>query len=190
MKLERKINNLITLFNKKQYDKVIFETESNFDDKEINSQVLLILGLARFKSRNRKFNDVLLAIQNFKKGYILEKKSNTINQADILLRYDNGISSICQSSWYSPAKVRDVEIMTSSKIIKASYLDSSIRILEFDNKEYSYIVEKEDALNLEVINFLECISSGTKPKVSFEDAFRAVEIAKRAEQIILDDARN
>ena len=47
MKLERKINNLITLFNKKQYDKVIFETESNFDDKEINSQVLLILGLAR-----------------------------------------------------------------------------------------------------------------------------------------------
>ena len=75
MKLERKINNLITLFNKKQYDKVIFETESNFDDKEINSQVLLILGLARFKSRNRKFNDVLLAIQNFKKGYILEKKA-------------------------------------------------------------------------------------------------------------------
>ena len=41
MKLERKINNLITLFNRKQYDKVIFETESNFDDKEINSQVLL-----------------------------------------------------------------------------------------------------------------------------------------------------
>ena len=75
MKLERKINNLITLFNKKQYDKVIFETESNFDDKEINSQVLLILGLARIKSRNRNFNDVLLAIQNFKKGYILEKKS-------------------------------------------------------------------------------------------------------------------
>ena len=75
MKLERKINNLITLFNKKQYDKVIFETESNFDDKEINSQVLLILGLARIKSRNRNFSDVLLAIQNFKKGYILEKKS-------------------------------------------------------------------------------------------------------------------
>ena len=75
MKLERKINNLITLFNKKQYDKIIFETESNFDDKEINSQVLLILGLARIKSRNRNFNDVLLAIQNFKKGYILEKKS-------------------------------------------------------------------------------------------------------------------
>ena len=75
MKLERKINDLITLFNNKLYDKLIFETESNFDDKEINSQVLLILGLARMKSRNRNFKDILLAVQNFKQGYILEKKS-------------------------------------------------------------------------------------------------------------------
>tara|TARA_B100000963_G_scaffold98486_1_gene85058 strand:- start:234 stop:1919 length:1686 start_codon:yes stop_codon:yes gene_type:complete len=75
MKFERKINDLITLFNNKKYDKLIFETESNFDEKEINSQVLLILGLARMKSPNSNFKDVLLAIQNFKKGYILEKKS-------------------------------------------------------------------------------------------------------------------
>ncbi len=75
MKLESKINNLITLFNNKQYDKLIFETESNFEDKEINSQVLLILGLARMKSRNRDYKDVLLSIQSFKKGYVLEKKS-------------------------------------------------------------------------------------------------------------------
>ena len=75
MELERKINNLITLFNNKQYDKLIFETESNFEEKEINSQVLLILGLARMKSRNRDYKDVLLSIQSFKKGYILEKKS-------------------------------------------------------------------------------------------------------------------
>ena len=75
MKIERKINDLITLFNNKLYDKLIFYTESNFDDKEINSQVLLILGLARMKSRNRNFKDILLAVQNFKQGYILEKKS-------------------------------------------------------------------------------------------------------------------
>ena len=90
MKLERKINNLITLFNKKQYDKVIFETESNFDDKEINSQVLLILGLARIKSRNRNFNDILLAIQSFKKGYILDKKSKI--GLECLIYYLYGVS--------------------------------------------------------------------------------------------------
>ncbi len=75
MKLEKKINDLITLFNNKQYDKLIFETESNFEEKEINSQVWLIIGLARMRSRGRSLKDVLLAIQNFKKGYIVDKKS-------------------------------------------------------------------------------------------------------------------
>ena len=75
MKLERKINDLITLLNSKQYGKLIFEIESNFSDKEINSQVLVILGLARMKSHDRNFKDVLLALQNFRKGYILDKKS-------------------------------------------------------------------------------------------------------------------
>ena len=77
MELERKINDLITLFNNNQYGKLIFEIESNFDEKEINSQILLILGLARMRSRVSNFNDSLLALQNFKKGYILDKKSKT-----------------------------------------------------------------------------------------------------------------
>jgi len=77
MELERKINDLITLFNNNQYGKLIFEIESNFDEKEINSQILLILGLARMRSRVGNFNDSLLALQNFKKGYILDKKSKT-----------------------------------------------------------------------------------------------------------------
>ena len=75
MTIERKINDLIPLFNSKQYGKLIFEIESNFDEKEINSQVLLILGLARMRSLGRKLKDILLAAQNFKQGYILDKKS-------------------------------------------------------------------------------------------------------------------
>jgi len=75
MTIERKINDLIPLFNSKQYGRLIFEIESNFDDKETNSQVLLILGLARMRSLGRKLKDILLAAQNFKQGYILDKKS-------------------------------------------------------------------------------------------------------------------
>ena len=90
MEFERKINDLITLFNNQKYDKLIFETKSNFDEKEINSQVLLILGLARMKSPNSNFNDVLLAIQNFKKGYFLEKKSKI--GLECLVYYLYGIS--------------------------------------------------------------------------------------------------
>ena len=75
MTIEKKISDLIALFNNKQNERLIFEIENNFEDKEINSQVLLILGLARMRSRGRNFKDLLLAIQNFKKGYILDKTS-------------------------------------------------------------------------------------------------------------------
>ena len=75
MTFEKKINDLIPLFNNKQYGKLIFEIESNFDEKEMNSQVLLILGLARMRSLGRKLKDILLAAQNFKQGYTLDKKS-------------------------------------------------------------------------------------------------------------------
>ena len=75
MTIKKKISELIPLFNNKQYERLIFEIENNFEDKEINSQVLLILGLARMRSLGRSLKDVLLAAQNFKKGYILDKKS-------------------------------------------------------------------------------------------------------------------
>ena len=75
MTLEKKINDLILLFNNKQYKQLIYKVESSFKKKEINSQVLLILGLARMKSKNGNLADVSLAIQNFKKGYIIDKKS-------------------------------------------------------------------------------------------------------------------
>ena len=75
MTIEKKISDLIPLFNNKQFERLIFEIESNFDDKDINSKVLLILGLARMSLRGRSHKDVLLATQNFKDGYILDKKS-------------------------------------------------------------------------------------------------------------------
>ena len=37
MTIERKINDLISLFNNKQYERLIFEIENNFEEKEINS---------------------------------------------------------------------------------------------------------------------------------------------------------
>ena len=75
MTLEKKINDLILLFNNKQYKQLIYKVESSFEKNEINSQVLLILGLARMKSKNGNLADISLAIQNFKKGYIIDKKS-------------------------------------------------------------------------------------------------------------------
>tara|TARA_B100000886_G_scaffold331081_1_gene282234 strand:+ start:281 stop:1969 length:1689 start_codon:yes stop_codon:yes gene_type:complete len=108
MKLERNINDLITLLNSKQYGKLIFEIESNFSDKEINSQVLLILGLARMKSHDRNSKNVLLALQNFRKGYILDKKSKI--GLDCLIYYLYGIcEKVEQDNTLSPDDYEEVK---------------------------------------------------------------------------------
>ena len=124
MKFERKINDLITLLNNKQYGKLIFEIESNFDDKEINSQVLLILGLARMKSRDRNFNEVLLALQNFKKGYILDKKSKI--GLDCLIYYLYGVSEkVEKDNTLSPDEYEE---------LKKFFLESHILYFKSFNK--------------------------------------------------------
>tara|TARA_X000000950_G_scaffold144954_1_gene179282 strand:- start:3167 stop:4855 length:1689 start_codon:yes stop_codon:yes gene_type:complete len=108
MTIERKINDLIILFNKKQYGRLIFEIESNFDDKEINNQVLLILGLARMRSQGRNFKDFLLAIQNFKKGYIFDKKSKI--GLECLIYYLYGVSErVEKDNTLSPDEYEEIK---------------------------------------------------------------------------------
>ena len=125
MKLERKINDLITLLNSKQYGKLIFEIESNFSDKEINSQVLLILGLARMKSSDRNSKDVLLALQNFRKGYILDKKSKI--GLDCLTYYLYGIcEKVEQDNTLPPDKYEEIK----------KFFYEAKSILNYDEKLY------------------------------------------------------
>ena len=117
MKLERKINDLKILFNNKQYGKLIFEIDSNFKDYEINNEVLLILGLARMKSPSRNFKDFLLALENFKKGYILDKKSKI--GLECLRYYFYGVSQkIEQENALSPGEYDEIK----SFFLEAIYL--------------------------------------------------------------------
>tara|TARA_X000000950_G_scaffold95201_1_gene119977 strand:+ start:682 stop:2370 length:1689 start_codon:yes stop_codon:yes gene_type:complete len=125
MKLERKINDLIILLNSKQYGKLIFEIESNFSDKEINSQVLLILGLARMKSNDRNSKDVLLALQNFRKGYILDKKSKI--GLDCLTYYLYGIcEKVEQDNTLPPDEYEEIK----------KFFYEAKSILNYDEKLY------------------------------------------------------
>ena len=108
MTIEKKINDLIILFNNKQYGRLIFEIESNFDYKEINNQVLLILGLARMRSQGRNSKDVLLAIQNFKKGYIFDKKSKI--GLECLIYYLYGVSErVEKDNTLSPDEYEEIK---------------------------------------------------------------------------------
>lgn len=70
--MDQKFLKISNLFNEKKYDELIFFIQSSFQDK--SAQILNILGVSRlFNSRDPK--SLILAISDFKQGYLKEKKT-------------------------------------------------------------------------------------------------------------------
>ena len=72
----KKNPNIPELFNQKKYNELIYIIENNIDKKDINSQLLNILGVCKlFKNSNSK-NNLIEAIKVFKEAYLKESLSS------------------------------------------------------------------------------------------------------------------
>jgi len=114
----------------------------------------------------------------------------------ILLKFDNGITAICESNWLSPTKERSLKItfkkhnvfldFVSQKITVSSAKEMPNDLATMSGGQWdrqNFIVETKDvAFNLkeplkcEIIDFLEAINSKKRPLVSGEDGLEAVKI--------------
>ena len=117
--MDQKFLKISNLFNEKKYDELIFFIQSSFQDK--SAQILNILGVSRlFNSRDPK--SLILAISDFKQGYLKEKKTqfglealiNFINTAADLytlqspaedFKYDSSIYLNQTNFFYDEAKI-------------------------------------------------------------------------------------
>ena len=68
------------LFKQKKYSKVIFEITSATEEKERSAFLCNILGLSRIANNEKNKEALILAIKDFKFGYLKEK--NTIHAID------------------------------------------------------------------------------------------------------------
>ena len=62
-------------FKKKEYSKVIFEIISRTNEDERSSSLCNLLGISRISLNKKKKDQVKLAVNDFKKGYLKEKTS-------------------------------------------------------------------------------------------------------------------
>ena len=68
------------LYNKKKYSEIIFEITSKIDEKDRNAGLFVLLGISRMSINKKDKDQISLAVQDFKKGYLLEKEStNSLN---------------------------------------------------------------------------------------------------------------
>ena len=63
------------LFKQRQYSKVIFEITSKTIEQERSSSLCNLLGICRIESNRKDKDSLLLALKDFKQGYLKEKKN-------------------------------------------------------------------------------------------------------------------
>ena len=70
------------LFKQREYSKVVFEITSKTSEEERSSNLCNLLGICRIESNRKDKDSLLLALKDFKQGYLKEKK--TIHAIDCL----------------------------------------------------------------------------------------------------------
>ena len=75
------------LFKQKEYSKVVFEITSKTNEEERSSFLCNLLGLSRISNDNKNKNLLSIAINDFKLGFLKEKKYNSVNRLSGKLYY-------------------------------------------------------------------------------------------------------
>ena len=63
------------LFKQKRYSEIVFEITSKTNENERSAGLFNLLGISRITDNRKDKNIVSLAVEDFKKGYLLEKES-------------------------------------------------------------------------------------------------------------------
>lgn len=114
----------------------------------------------------------------------------------MVIRFDNGKSSVIEVNWITPMKVRKIALKCDSAFIDIDYMDQEIIVsssnfmdldkpnkfqpkIQFENKIVA--VEKSEPLLLEITDFIDSIEKSRSPIVSATDGILALRVAQAAQ---------
>ena len=120
----------------------------------------------------------------FKKICGLTSKNLTQHEdvAILLFQMANGILARVTVNWLTPFKVREINIASKKKLIKASLIDQKVIEYSKYKENDSYLVKEigvsyGEPLKLELQAFIDCVKNNTQPLISGEDGLRSLQVA-------------
>jgi UDP-N-acetylglucosamine 3-dehydrogenase len=124
-----------------------------------------------------------ITASEFKNVYCLtSRNSGAYEDAAILLgEMESGVLARITINWLTPFKVREVNIATRERFIKASLIDQ--KVTEYGKYQDNAYLVKElnvpygEPLKLELEAFISCLSNDSPPPISGREGLRALEIA-------------
>ncbi len=120
----------------------------------------------------------------FKKIYSLTSQSLAPHEdaAILLFQMENGVLARVTVNWLTPFKVREINIATREKFIKASLIDQKVTTYSKYKENESYLVRElsvpfGEPLKLELKAFTDSIKDDVQPPISGEDGLKALRTA-------------
>ncbi len=120
--------------------------------------------------------------------------TNEIDIANARIEFENGCVANVTASRISRKSERKLRIFQKNAYISADFQDKIVAVNRpgdnvsehgFHDIEHSeQTFDDTDALNLEVLDFIQAITTGSRPKVSGEDGMRVLETALAITQLI------
>jgi UDP-N-acetylglucosamine 3-dehydrogenase len=115
--------------------------------------------------------------------------------ANILLRFENGVSGFAEVNWLTPMKVRKMTLTCERNFVELDYTNQSLLIssstviqydptnlyrlpLEYDVREVR--LRRQEPLKRELTDFLEAVRTGGRPLVTGEDGLETLRILHAA----------
>ncbi len=120
----------------------------------------------------------------FKKTYSLTSRNLAPHEdaAILLFQMANGVLARVTVNWLTPFKVREINIATREKFIKASFIDQKVTTYSKYKENESYLVREVSApsgepLKLELEAFVHSVKNDVPPPITGQDGLKALEVA-------------
>jgi UDP-N-acetylglucosamine 3-dehydrogenase len=110
-------------------------------------------------------------------GSILEKCEYE-DHAEIMTKFENGITGILEVNWLTPYKRREIEVTGTDGIISVDYIDQSIDV--YGKFAQDVEIQHEEPLKEEINSFINSIINDEDPEITGEDGLNALKMVLAA----------
>ena len=110
-------------------------------------------------------------------GSILEKCEYE-DHAEIMTKFENGITGILEVNWLTPYKRRQIEVTGTDGIISVDYIDQSIEV--YGKFAQDVEIQHEEPLKEEITSFINSIINDEAPEITGEDGLNALKMVLAA----------
>ncbi|MAV64333.1 MAG: hypothetical protein CBD97_01185 [Pelagibacteraceae bacterium TMED237] len=118
-----------------------------------------------------------------------------IDLANARIQFEDGLVANLTASRISAKQMRKIRVFQNKSYLGIDLFEKKLDLYKINHEENDLIenkkieIEDSDALELELIHFIDCINNNRKPIVSDRDAIKALKLALKIKELINESGK-